>query len=307
MNVIGIDVSKTALDCFFSASGQSARYCNSAQGFGKLLKALEPSCLVILEASGGYERALVQSLHQARVSLSVVNPKRVRDFAKGLGKLAKTDGLDAKVLAQFGKAVSVRLQDPPLPQVETLKRLNSHRQDIQHSLIQFANRAKQADCPFIQESLRQIRQSLLGQCKETERQIAQLIKQTPALQGKAHILTEVVGVGQVMTAMLLGDLPELGQVSAKEIAALVGVAPFNCDSGQFRGQRKIWGGRREVRNVLYMAANRARIHDPEMKAYYEQLRTRGKAFKVALVACMRKLLVRLNAKMRDFLQQPENA
>lgn len=301
MSVIGIDVSKTTLDWFHSGSGETRQFPNTRQGFTKLLKGLGPDNIVILEATGGYERGIVKALHQAKIPLAVVNPKRVRDFAKSLGKLAKTDCLDARVLAQFGTAVSVRLQEAPTPEVEQLNRLNAYRQDLKLSWVQYRNRLQQADEPWVRESLQQVLNGLKEQLKATDKQSAKVIQSASALKEKAQLLLSVAGVGEVLTAMLLGNLPELGHLSGKEVSALVGVAPFNCDSGQLRGQRKIWGGRKEIRNVLFMAANRARIHDPEMNTYYEQLRARGKAFKVALVACMRKLLVRLNAKMRDFL------
>jgi len=256
---------------------------------------LQQATLVVVEATGGYENILVQVLLEKGIPVARVNPRQVRDFAKGCGILAKTDTIDAKVLSRFAQTHYHNLH--PLsaqPQTETLKQLVRYRQDLVQQQTQLKNR-KHLASTAIKVSLERIHAVLKQEIKALSKTIETLISQ----QQSISILKTVKGVGPVLMATLTAELPELGKLNHKQIAALVGVAPLNCDSGRYRGKRKVWGGRSAIRHVLYMAANIARRYDTKMKAFYDKLRAQGKPFKVALVACMRKLLVILNAKMRD--------
>ena len=201
--------------------------------------------------------------------MHVANPKRVRDFAKAQGKLAKTDAIDAQILSEFGQHFHETLSRANEPSCPKLAEFCAYRQDFDH---------------------------LSTQLKQVDKEIETLLEACP----ETPILKAVTGVGTTLTSMLLAFVPELGNVSNKQIASLIGVAPFNCDSGHMRGKRRIWGGRKHVRTILYMAANSARQYHPEIRGSYERLREKSKPFKVALVACMRKLLIILNAKLRDF-------
>lgn len=292
---VGIDVSKQYLDVCLDPARPTARRPNTPSAAESLAKELTSICRVVVEATGGYEQTLVQALVKHQVPVSVVNPKRVRDFARSLGKLAKTDKIDAQVLALFASHFH---QDLPLysskPEQTALKELVTLRQDLVQSQVQYKNRLKQA-CQPVRDHLQEMVDSLKKQIQAVTQEIKRLLKDIP----QTHILEEMVGLGLVTTATLLGQMPELGTLSGKEAAALAGLAPFNRDSGQFRGKQFCHGGRKAVRNALYLAAFCARRYDPKMKAFFETLIAKGKPFKVAITACARKLLVILNAKLRD--------
>lgn len=297
---VGIDVSKETLDVYSLAASSAWRLPNKAGQAEKLARQLHGTQLVVLEATGGYERLVVSMLQESGVPVAVVNPKRIRDFARSTGKLAKTDKLDARLLAEYAKTCQPSPQPKPDPATQTLQALNARRQDMIKLLTAEKNRSQQP----CQESIVLASTQRMVQCLEEElatldAEIQQLLK--THFSAKAKLLRSVGGVGEVLTATLLGDLAELGRLDGKQIAALVGLAPFNCDSGNLRGKRRVWGGRQSVRRILYMGANAARRYNPEIQAFYQKLRDAGKPFKVAMVACMRKLLVILNAKMRDFL------
>jgi transposase len=298
---VGMDVSKQWLDLHCLPSGRRFRVKNTAVEIEPLLASLGNVQRLVMEATGGYERLAAELLRQKGIDVWVVNPKRVRDFARCTGKLAKTDRLDAQVLAEFCTTMTPKPKTSDTSQ--PLKDLQAHRQDLVKLITMQKNRRRQAHNPFIGESLERLLNSLKDELKQVEAQIKAHIQADPRLQNKASILQSVTGVGFVVSSTLLAQLPELGHVNGKEIAALVGVAPFNCDSGYYRGKRRIWGGRSQVRHNLYLAAFIATRYDPQMQVFYQRLRDSGKPFKVALVACMRKLLVILNAKIRDHLLQ----
>jgi len=297
---VGIDVSKEWLDVHCLPSGREWRVKNEAVDIEPLAAKLKQAERVLVEATGGYERVVTETLRQYGIEMWVVNPKRVRDFARSTGKLAKTDQLDAQVLAAFCATMTPKTQK--FDTCLELKALQAHRQDLVKLMTMQKNRLQQNRAGQIRESIQRLLGALKVELQAVEEQIKGVIQASPQLQSKAQVLESVKGVGFVLSSTLLAQLPELGYLDGKEIAALVGVAPFNCDSGLYRGKRRIWGGRQDVRHMLYLGAFIARRYDPHMKAFYERLRAAGKPFKVAMVACMRKLLVILNAKVRDHLQ-----
>lgn len=298
-DVIGIDISKTHLDGFSSQQQATWRVENTPQGHQILLRQLQNASMIVFEATGGYDQALFEALQQAKLPVYRVNPKRVRDFARSTGRLAKTDKLDARVLACFGIAMTEQLKATPIPLCRQLKPLNAQRQDLVKQRTAQKNRLKQTCDALIQTQIQAQLTLFAQQIAEIEQAMQRCIEANALLQQQAQVLLAVKGVGPVLASALLSDLPELGQVTAKQVAALVGVAPFNCDSGTFRGRRRVWGGRASIRHILYMAVTAARRYNPVIKAFYERLRLAGKSYKVAMTACMRKFLVILNAKMRD--------
>jgi len=298
---VGIDVSKNFLDIAVLPTGKNWRTPNEETAFISLFEALssfKPS-LIVLEATGGYERAVVNALEQAQLPVVVINPRQGRDFAKALGKLAKTDRIDATILALYGRRISPPKR-PTVPQyVKDLQSLVRRRGQLVEAAAKEKKRLKQNPLQEIQENIQALIAFLQDQIESLEKKIKQYIKTTECLKKKAQLLQSVKGVGPVLVSVILSELWELGTLNNKQICALAGVAPFNCDSGKYRGKRKIWGGRRIVRVGLYMGANSARQWNPQIKAFYQTLISKGKPFKVANSACMRKLLVILNAKMRD--------
>ena len=297
---VGIDVSKGQLDLGLDGDGPSWQVSNEAEGIraaAERLEALAPS-LVVVESTGGLEMALVSELAVRRIPLALVNPGRVREFAKSLGLLAKTDRLDAHWLARFGKAAELKPTLLPDPAVRHLSALMSRRQQVLQ--IQTMEKNHLLSVPLeLRPALQEHLTWLAGQVLQLSEQIQECIQATPLLRDKAHILRTAKGVGPITASILLSDLPELGQLDRKKIAALVGVAPFNHDRGRRRGPQRIQGGRSSVRTVLYMAALVASRCNPVLKTFYQRLLASGKKKKVALVACMRKLLTILNAMIRD--------
>lgn len=297
---IGIDVSKAWLDIAVEPSEEAWRSENTDIGIMELVKrltALEPKCIVV-EATGGYEARLVTHLCEARLAVARVNPGRVRKFAVGLNWLAKTDRIDAKLLAWFGQKADPRLTQLPNEQEKRLSTLVKRRKQVLEMLVAEQNRLENAD----QEVLQYIQNSLSmlqNQLDELDLAIRSLINQAPGLKNRQEILRSAPGVGIITAATLTSQLPELGSCNRKEIAALVGIAPFSHDSGRMRGKRFIKGGRPSIRSVLYMATLTATRCNPVIKAFYHRLRQAGKVFKVAIVACMRRLLTILNAMIRD--------
>jgi transposase len=298
--IVGVDVSKAHLDLADTTSRPPWRIANSADAIAKLIEDLQadPPALVVLEATGGYETTLVIALQAASLPVALVNPRQIRDFARATGRLAKTDALDAQVIARFGLAV----QPPPLPPIEAGQEafagLVARRRQIIDMLVAEKNRLEHADAAirgWIDQHLAQLKTQLA----QVDAAIALAIEASTELHARQVILTSVQGVGPLTAAVLLAELPELGAIGHKQLAALVGVAPLNHDSGTLRGQRHIAGGRASVRCALYMATLVAVRHNPTLKAFYRRLRDAGKRPKVALVAAMRKLLSILNALVRD--------
>jgi transposase len=297
---VGIDVSKGALDVALSPEAKPFRVDNDREGIQKLLAKLpEPgTCLITLEGSGGYERLVIAELLDRGHHVALVNPRQVRDFAKGMGILAKTDALDASVLARFGEVTKPRcLEKPAGPQVELQQLVERRRQLIALRTAE-TNRLYQASSKIAKRSIQAVLKLLEKQIETLESEIANLVDKHEDWKQKADILTSVPGVGPTTAMSLLADLPELGQLSREAIASLVGLAPFNHDSGQLKGQRAIWGGRADVRTTLYMAAFSAIRCNDKLKTFYDRLCNAGKPFKKAITACMRKLLVILNTMLK---------
>jgi transposase len=296
---VGIDVSKARLDVAVRPSDEVWKCSNDEEGFAALVEKLKPlSPLVVLEATGGYQAPLAAALSVAGIVVAVVNPRQVRDFARALGKLAKTDTLDAEVIARFAEAV--RPEPRPLPDAETqeLQATIARRRQIVEMMSAEKNRLKTA-LPAVRRDIQEHITWLERRLKDVDKDLYTRLKKSPLWRVKEQLLRSAPGVGEVLSRTLLADLPELGKLDAKKIAALVGVAPFNRDSGQQRGKRAIWGGRAAVRSTLYMGTLTGVRTSPSLKAYYERLLKAGKPKKLALTACMRKLLVRLNAMVRD--------
>lgn len=298
---VGIDVSKAHLDVSVRPSGETFRVANEEAGHAELLARLasSPPTLTVLEATGGYETAIAAALASAGIVLAVVNPRQVRDFAKATGRLAKTDALDAAVLAQFAEVV--KPEPRPLNDARTseLAAMVARRRQLVDMLTAETNRMRVARSDGLRKHIYQHVAWLRRQIKDVDHDLDNKLRETPAWREKEDLLRSVPGVGPVLSRTLLAELPELGSIDRGEIAALVGVAPLNRDSGTMRGKRAIWGGRASTRAVLYMATVAATRCNPVLRIVYQRLLASGKAKKVALVACMRKLLVILNAMVRD--------
>jgi transposase len=297
---VGIDVSKAALDVALSPQAKPFRVDNDREGIQKLLAKLpEPgTCVITLEGSGGYERLVIAELLDRGHRLAMVNPRQVRDFARGMGILAKTDALDAAVLARFGEVTQPRcLEKPAGPQAELQQLVERRRQLIELRTAE-TNRLYQASSKIAKRSIQAVLKLLEKQIETLETEIANLVDKHEDWKQKAEILTSVPGVGPITAMSLLADLPELGQLSREAITSLVGLAPFNHDSGKLKGQRAIWGGRADVRTTLYMAALSAVRCNDTLKIFYKRLCNAGKPFKKAITACMRKLLVILNTMVK---------
>ncbi len=297
---VGIDVSKDWLDIVVLPSGETWRTENQEEAIRELIKKLEqlqPERIVV-EATGGYEQRLAVQLYLAGLPLCRVNPKRTRYFARSLGLLAKTDKLDGKVLALFGERVKPQLTRLPSEKEQILSALLTRREQISNFLVAERNRLHTAPTP-LQASLNEHITWLKKQLKQLEREIDNFVNDDPDFKEKSDLLREVQGVGKKTAAKLIAEVPELGDCDRKQIAALVGVAPYSRDSGRKSGQRYISGGRPDVRSILYMATLTATRCNPLIRAMYQRLLKAGKKKKVALVACMRKLLTILNAMIRD--------
>jgi transposase len=296
---IGIDVSKQYLDVVLHRQGAAQRVTNDPEGIAALVAQLRPCApqLIVLEATGGYEAACALALQDAGLPVLVVNPRQARDFAKSQGILAKSDRVDARVLAQFAATTTLAPRPLPTGPLRELAALVTRRRQVQEHLTAERQRRPFA-AGLVAESLTAAIAEYTRQLKQLTAAIGRLIRDTPALRGPAERLRSVPGVGPVVAATLLGALPELGTLSRRQIAALAGVAPLARDSGKQRGRRHVWGGRASVRQALYMAALVASKHNPVIRAFYQRLLAAGKPKKLALVACMRKLLVILNALIK---------
>jgi len=296
---VGIDVSKARLDVSIRPTGKRDSVVNDKVGIKALVKRLEEirPTLIVMEATGSMERQVSAALGGAGLPVVVVNPRQVRDFAKATGQLAKTDSIDALVLARFAEAVRPAVR--PLPDEVTLelRALTSRRRQITEMIVAERNRianASQAVRKRIDAHIRWLEAEL----ERADKDLDQSLRQSPIWRENEDLLRSVPSIGPVVSRTLLAELPELGKINRKQIAALVGIAPLNRDSGTFRGRRGIWGGRATVRAALYMAALVASRRNAVIRAFYKRLRDGGKAPKVALVACMRKLLTILNAMIK---------
>ena len=304
---VGIDVSKGTLDVATLPAGEAWTTANDDRAIAALterIASLGPA-LVVLEASGRYEAPCAAALASAGLPVAVVNPRQVRDFAKSTGQLAKTDALDAAILALFaprplGRGQRVRPEPRPLPDAESeaLQAILARRRQLVGMIASEKNRAHVAPKAVAKSVAKHVRW-LEKELGAVDDDLRRAIRESAAWRAKDDLLRGVPGVGRVLATTLLADLPELGRLNRREIAALVGVAPLNRDSGKHRGERSVWGGRATVRTALYMGALAAVRSNPPVKALYERLVAKGKPKKVALVACMRKLLVTCNAVVRD--------
>lgn len=296
--VVGIDVSKATLDV--AAAGEYWSVANDMDGIGHLierLKSFQPS-LVVIESTGGLERAVLAELSATGIPIALVNPGRVREFAKSIGLLGKTDKIDAHLLVRFGEAVKPEPTRLPSNEEQQLSAWMTRRRQVIDMLTMEQNHLFSAH-PATRASVEKVITMLQAELGDLNHQIDDFIDQNPAFRQKEDIMRSVPGVGPVTAAALLSDLPELGSLDRKKIAALVGVAPFNNDSGRRRGKRRVKGGRSSVRKILYMAALSATRCNPVISTFYHRLIDDGKEFKVVIVACMRKLLTFLNAMIRD--------
>ncbi len=297
---VGIDVSKERLDVAVRPTGEMWQVSHDSLGIGEVMERLETLMpqLVVLEATGGVEMTLAGELAASGLHVAVVNPRQVRNFARATGKLAKTDALDAQVLAHFAEAM--RPASRPLPDSDTreLAALVARRRQLVEMITAEKNRLRTAARrirPKVEEHIRWLEENLA----ELDRDLGDFIRSSPIWRDKDELLRSAPGVGPVLSMTLLSGLPELGTLNRGEIAALVGVAPFNRDSGTMRGKRKVWGGRPQVRAALYMAALVATRFNPVLRDFYQRLCMAGKPKKVALTACMRKLLTILNHMVRQ--------
>ena len=297
---VGIDVSKERLDVAVRPTGEMWQVSHDSLGIGEVMERLETLMpqLVVLEAAGGVEMTLAGELAASGLHVAVVNPRQVRNFARATGKLAKTDALDAQVLAHFAEAM--RPVSRPLPDSGTreLAALVARRRQLVEMITAEKNRLRTAARrirPKVEEHIRWLEENLA----ELDRDLGDFIRSSPIWRDKDELLRSAPGVGPVLSMTLLSGLPELGTLNRGEIAALVGVAPFNRDSGTMRGKRKVWGGRPQVRAALYMAALVATRFNPVLRDFYQRLCMAGKPKKVALTACMRKLLTILNHMVRQ--------
>ena len=299
----GIDVSKARLDVALLPSGESFVVSNDEEGFDELLGRLKGPhpILVVLEASGGLERPVAAALATAGIPVAVLNPRQTRDFARAMGRLAKTDRLDAKVLARFAEAVRPAPRTLPDAEAREFQAILARRRQLIAMMTAEKNRLGAVTSEAVGRRIEAHIRWLEKELSHTDRDLDEAIEKSPAFKENEALLRSVPGVGPVVLCRtLLAELPELGSLSPRELSALVGVAPLNRDSGTLRGRRSVWGGRARVREALYMGALIASRHNPTIRAFYARLLAAGKPKKVvALVACMRKLLVILNAVIRD--------
>lgn len=297
---IGIDVSKATLDVAVRPHGAVWRVPNDEAGQAELLARLVDLAptLVVLEATGGYELPVAGTLAGAGLPVAIVNPRQVRDFAKATGHLAKTDRLDAALLAQFAEAIHPEPRALPDALTQHLSALVERRRQVVQMVTAERNRLQATRSPAVRRHIQAHLEWLIQQLHELEEELRQAIEASPIWQAQRDLLCTVPGIGPTLAAVLLADLPELGTLSAKHLAALVGVAPLNRDSGTHSGHRIVWGGRAAVRAALYMAALVATRYNPLLRAFYLRLVERGKPKKVALTACMHKLLTILNAMVK---------
>lgn len=306
MIVAGIDISKANLDLNISKKDEVKRFTNSAKGIVKLINYLQVEAveLVVLEATGGYEQKLLKLLWSAQIPVSVINPRWVRDFAKSFGQRAKSDKIDARVLTLYGEQHKPMPTEPLQEVIIELRLILTRRTQLNQMLVSEKNHAKAPEVSSaIKRDIRKLIKTIASQIKELDKRILSLIQDTQEIKIKAEKLSAKTGVGPVLMTTLIADLPELGKVRRNVASALVGVAPFDNDSGNYTGKRRIAGGRVRVRNVLYMATLSAIRSDEHLKKFYLSLLARGKPKKVAIVACMRKFIVFLNGVLRE---EPDN-
>ncbi len=296
---MGVDISKASLDLALYGSREHWSFTNDAGGINQAVTGLcqiNPQ-MVVVEATGGIEMAFVGSLTASGIAVVVINPRQIRDFAKATGRLAKTDRLDAAILAEFGAKVNPPVRALPDAEAQQLKTLVTRRRQQQEMITSERNRLNSAS-GVVRERVKSHISWMQAELKQTDDDLSDLLKRSAIWEEKDRLLQSVPGVGPILSATLIADLPELGTLNRKQIAALAGVAPLNHDSGTLHRKRRVWGGRSSVRPSLYMAALVATRHNSVIRGFYQRLCAKGKAKKVALTACMRKLLTILNAMLR---------
>ena len=298
---VGIDVAKDTFNIAACPPVLKNSLPNTSDGHRQLCQTLKKHAvaLVVLEATGGYERPIVAELLNAGLPTVVANPRQVRDFARGLGQLAKTDAIDAEVLAKFAQLVQPAPRPPKTAQTADLAELVHRRRQLNGLRTQESNRLSLVHHSQVRKSIQKIIKTLDQQISEIDKLIEQHIRNDDKFRSKDNIIRSAPGIGPQTSAMLLAQMPELGEVNRQEIAALAGLAPWDRSSGKWTGQGHIWGGRKEVRSVLYMAALSARNCNPVIREFAQRLEGEGKAFKVVITACMRKLLIILNTMVRN--------
>jgi transposase len=297
---IGIDISKQYCDLAVIPDGTQRRFSNDEEGHEAIRAFIVPlhPARIVMEATGGYEMGVMRILADNRLPVVAVNPRQVRDFAKATGTFAKTDTIDADILAQFAKVIQPDIRPLPEKEAEVLRALTARRRQLIQMLTMEKNRLEKSP-PAGSEDIRNHIYYLTEALKKIDKDISRTIRKSPLWKEKETILTSMPGVGPVISCTLIAALPELGTLNRKAIAALVGLAPFNRDSGKYRGRRTIWGGRSHVRAALYMGTVSAIKFNPAIRAFYLRLIEAGKAKKLALTACMRKLLTILNTMMKN--------
>lgn len=299
--IVGIDVAKKHLDVHLSLSGESLRLPNDPQGHQALVARLRghPVRQIVLESTGGYEAPLVGELHHAGLPVAVVNPRQVRDFARATGRLAKTDRIDAEILARFGEAI--RPSNTPLPDPITrqIKALVLRRRQLLHLHQAEANHTEHVTETALLRGIARVRKVIEKELARVDQELQRVIQSSPIWRHKAELLTTTPGISDTTAAALLAHLPELGTLNRRQAAALVGVAPINRDSGTLRGKRMTGGGRACARRALFMPTLVAIRHNPAIRTFYQHLLAHGKAKMTAVIACMRKLLTALNALLRN--------
>lgn len=298
---VGIDVAKDTFCVATCPNVLTTTLPNTSSGHRNLCQRLKPhaTALIVLEATGGYERPLAAELLSASLPVVVANPRQVRDFAKGMGQKAKTDPIDAQVLARFAQIVKPAPKTHATPQTAELAELVRRRRQLNDLRTQESNRLQMIHHPKVKKSIRKMVKTLDFQIDEIDRLIREFIDTDDDFKNKDRIIQSTPGVGPQTSAMLIANLPELGKLNRQEIAALVGVAPWVRSSGKYEGKASIFGGRKEVRSALYMAAFTASRCNPTIREFAQRLRQEGKAYKVVMTACMRKLLVTLNVMVRN--------
>lgn len=297
---VGVDVSKETLDMVVYSTGEIRSFSNDETGIASAtawLKEIKPA-ITVMEATGGYEVNFYVALQEAKLPVAIMNPRQIRDFAKSMGILAKTDKVDAKVLARYAATVQPEVRPLPDEEARQLDTLVTRRRQLVDMITAERNRLSSTRDETIRQRIQVHIAWLKEELAHINKGMSQMIQQSPVWREKDKLLQSVPGVGPVLSTTLIAELPELGSLNRKEIAALVGVAPLNRDSGKHRGERSIWGGRCRVRQSLYMATLTAARFNPAIKIFYDRLLANGKAKKVALTACMRKLLILLNMMLK---------
>jgi len=294
---VGVDVAKATLAV--CGPGMKKLHTNTPLGHAGLLKALPPNAHVLMEATGGYERALALALHAQAIPVSVLNPRHVRDFAKAMGQLAKSDRIDAQMIVAFAQAKRPAVDTPPSQSLIELEELMARREQLVALRTMEKNRQEHHRQKLLQVRADKLLITINLQIEELEQKVQQIIHADPELKHKRQRMLQVEGIGEITVATVLAFMPELGTITRAQAAALLGVAPYVCESGMERGKRHVWGGRANVRTCFYMAAMTAMRDNRVFREFYQRLRTAGKPGKVAIVAVMRKLVCLLNHLLKN--------